>query len=86
MPTGSCGLLASTASACTLSSRFVLPGRLLWERDSLQVLFLMDSTDEGLARQPKLPLGKLVEPRVVQDWDGHMIARPLPAGQNLWPF
>lgn len=77
------GILTSTASSRSPSSRLVLPWKLLWEEGSIPVSLLFVSgaddsfIDETLAKQAGLPLVELAQPRVVQDLDGRTLETAL---------
>lgn len=68
-----------TLSPCS-SSRLLLPGFLLWGRESLSLSLLVDSgcnessLDAGVAQQAKIPLVRLPEPWVISDLDGRTLA------------
>lgn len=71
------GMLASSVSACGVSSRLVV---LLWRNSLLPVPFLIDSgtddsfLDESLARQASPPQVELAETHTVQGLNGRTLA------------
>lgn len=82
-------MLASVTTACAPTSRLVLEGTLLWGKDSLRVPFMVDSgadnsfIDATLAKQARIPLAKLAEPRTVQDLNGCTLATHKTASVTL---
>uniref|UniRef100_A0A674PMU1 Gypsy retrotransposon integrase-like protein 1 n=1 Tax=Takifugu rubripes TaxID=31033 RepID=A0A674PMU1_TAKRU len=69
------------SSSCSPPVRLTLSGTLLWGQESVPTTFLVDSGADGnfisqdLARQVRLPLETLPEPKTILGLDGEVLAR-----------